>query len=323
MLNVAILAYDNCLQSGIAGILDLLTLANWEHKRLSKNAKALFCHSEIITIDGEDITCFNGQKIVANRSISTCNDINLLIVPGVMGRPDRLLEQVELVEFIKTQHSSGTIVASACSGAFLLAEAGILNNKEATTHWQLAERFRWRYPKVNLQIDRLIIDGENYLCAGGTGAHIDLAVHLIEKFGSKQLAKVCARMMMIDGKERKQAPFVKFKGNREHIDDQVLKVQRWLDKYYRKKVTVQMMVKLSGLNERTFLRRFRRATGVSPLEYLQKMRLESAKQLLIKTDHTLDAITKAVGYHDLSSFRRLFSNVVGISPTVYRSRFRE
>lgn len=323
MLNIAVLAYDNCLQSGIAGMLDLFTLANWEQKRLSPGSGALFCHTKVVTVDGEPVISFNRQLVTANGSLEDCQDIDLLIVPGVMGRPDHLLEQTELVTWIGEQHQNGAVVASACSGAFLLAEAGILHGRQATTHWQLGERFRQRYPKVDLKIDQLIIDGVDYLCAGGTGAHIDLALHLIEKYGSRALARTCARMMLIDGNRRDQAPFVKFKGSREHIDDPIHKVQQWLDRYYREKISVRVMAKRSGLNERTFLRRFRKATGEAPLEYLQKMRIEKAKQLLLRTDQPLETITTAVGYVDLSSFRRLFRQVVGISPTAYRQRFGE
>jgi len=323
MLKITMLAYDNCLQSGITGMLDLFTLANWEQKRLSPDVKSLFCQTKVVTLDGEPVTSFNRQQITADSSLADSEDMDLLIVPGVMGRPDRILEQKELVGWIGKQYQSGKVVASACSGAFLLAEAGILKGRQATTHWQLADRFRQRFPKTDLQISRLIIDGGDYLCAGGTGAHIDLALHLIEKYGSKPLANVCARMMLIDRDRRDQAPFVKFKGSREHIDEPVLKVQQWLDRYYREKVSVRVMAKKSGLNERTFLRRFRRATGEAPLEYLQKMRIEKAKQLLTGTIQPLTEITQTVGYVDLSSFRRLFKQIVGISPTAYRQRFKD
>jgi len=304
-------------------MLDLFTLANWEQKRLSPEVKSLFCQTKVVTLDGEPVTSFNRQQITADSSLADSEDMDLLIVPGVMGRPDRILEQTELVAWIGKQHQSGKVVASACSGAFLLAEAGILKGRQATTHWQLADRFRQRFPKTDLQISRLIIDGGDYLCAGGTGAHIDLALHLIERYGSKPLANVCARMMLIDRDRRDQAPFVKFKGSREHIDEPVLKVQQWLDRYYREKVSVRVMAKKSGLNERTFLRRFRRATGEAPLEYLQKMRIEKAKQLLTGTIQPLTEITQIVGYVDLSSFRRLFKQIVGISPTAYRQRFKD
>lgn len=321
MLKIAMLVYDNCLQSGIAGILDLMTLANWEYKRSNPEQKSPFCRLEIISLDGEPVTSFNRQPVAANADIQDCEDSDLLIVPGMMGRPEKLLEQKELTQWVGEQHKRGVVVASACSGAFLLAAAGILKGREATTHWQLADRFRQRFPKVRLQIDRLLIDGGDYLTAGGTGAHIDLALYLIEKYASKSLADACARMMLIDGIRRDQAPFVKFQGCRDHGDEPILKVQQWLDRYYREKVSVRVMAKRAGLNERTFLRRFRKSTGEAPLEYLQRVRVEKAKQLLLKTEQSLEEITGNVGYVDLSSFRRLFRQIVGMSPTIYRQRF--
>ncbi len=323
MLKIGLIAYDNCLQSGIAGMLDLFTLANWENRRLRPESNSVFCRTEVLTQDGGSVTSFSRQPVTATCSIADYPNIDLLIVPGIMGRPEILLEQTALVKWIAAQHQRGVVVASACSGAFLLAQAGILKGRQATTHWQLAERFRRHFPKIDLQIDRLLIDGGDYLTAGGTGAHIDLALYLIEKYGSKPLASACARMMLIDGNRRDQAPFVKFQGYKDHGDDAILKIQQWLDRYYREKVTVRVMAKRSGLNERTFLRRFRKATGEAPLEYLQRKRIEKAKQLLTTTDRTLEDITGVVGYVDLSSFRRLFRQVVGISPTVYRQRFSE
>ncbi|MBN1957290.1 MAG: helix-turn-helix domain-containing protein [Desulfuromonadales bacterium] len=321
MIKIGILAFENCLQSGVAGMLDLFTLANWEKKRLQPEQKTPFCRTQIMTLDGEPAVSFNRQQITPNFSIDAAEEIDLLIVPGIMGRPEVLLEQQELIAWIAAQYQQGVIVASACSGAFLLAAGGLLNGRPATTHWQLADRFRMRFPKVDLQVDRLVIDDDQCLTAAGTSAHTDLALHLVEKFGTKALADACAQMMLIDRSRRDQAPFVRFRGSREHIDDAVLKVQQWLDRYYREKITVRVMAKRSGLNERTFLRRFRRATGEAPLEYLQRIRIEKAKQLLATTDESLETITRAVGYVDISSFRRLFRQIVGLSPTVYRQRF--
>lgn len=318
MLKLAMLAYDNCLLSGIAGQLDLFTIANWERRRQQQSP---FCRYEIVTLDGEPVTSFNRMQVLPKRALADCQDADLILVPGMMGRPDQLLEQPELLDWLRQQSERGVVIASACSGAFLLAEAGLLNGCTATTHWQLADRFRQRYPKVELQIDRLLIDGERYLCAGGTSAHQDLALYLIEKFGSAQLAKACARMMLIDNSRREQAPFVNFRGCKNHGDKPILKIQQWLDKNYRGKVVVKQLAQASGLNERTFLRRFRKATGEAPLEYVQRLRIELAKKLLSGSDQPLEQITRAVGYEDVSSFRRLFKQLAGVSPTVYRQRF--
>ncbi len=321
VLKIAVMAYDNCLLSGIAAQLDLFAVANWEQRRLKPQSKVPFCRFEIVTAGGGPVTSFNRLPVMPRRALSDCQDADLILIPGMMGRPDRLFEQPALVDWIRQQHRRGAVVASACSGAFLLAEAGILDGRAATTHWQLAERFTQRYKKVDLQIDRLLIDGDDYLCAGGTSAHADLALYLVERFGSAPLAKACARMMLIDRSRREQAPFVRFQGRKNHGDEPILTVQQWLDKNYRGKVVIASLAKLSGYNERTFLRRFRKATGESPLEYLQRMRIEKAKQLLAGSRETLEVITKTVGYEDVSSFRRLFKQIAGVSPTVYRQRF--
>ncbi len=318
MRKFAMLAYDNCLLSGLAGQLDLFTIANWERRRKQQPP---FCRYEVVTLDGEPVTSFSRMPVTPKCSLADCQDADLILLPGMMGRPDLLFEQKQLIAWLKQQAERGAVIASACSGAFLLAEAGLLKGREATTHWQLADRFRRRYPKVRLQIDRLLIDGENYLCAGGTSAHQDLALYLIEKFGSKKLAKACARMMLIDNSKRDQAPFVSFRGSKTHGDQPILNVQQWLDDNFRGKVVVKELAGLSGLNERTFLRRFRKATGEAPLEYVQRMRIEQAKQLLAGSEQPLEQITRAAGYADVSSFRRLFKQIVGMSPTVYRQRF--
>ncbi len=321
MLKIAMMAYDNCLLSGMAAQLDLFTIANWEQRRLQPQAKEPFCRHEIVTAGGGAVTSFNRMPVMPKRALSDCLDADLILVPGMMGRPDQLVEQQTLIDWLRQQSRRGAIIASACSGAFLLAEAGLLDGCPATTHWQLAERFRQRYPKVDLQIDRLLIDGESYLCAGGTSAHQDLALHLIEKLGSAKLAKACARMMLIDNSRRDQAPFVNFRGRKNHGDTPILKVQQFVDNHYRGKLVIKELAELSGLNERTFLRRFRKATGESPLEYLQRMRIEQAKRILAGSKESLDRVTRAVGYEDVSSFRRLFKQIVGISPSVYRQRF--
>lgn len=321
MLKISVVAYDNCLLSGITGQLDLFTLANWEHRRRNPQTKIPFCQHEIVTADGDPVTSFNRMPVVPKRSLEECQDAGLILIPGMMGRPEQILEQQSIIDWLQQQYSRGAVLASACSGAFLLAETGILQGRPATTHWQLADRFRRRYPKVDLQIDRLLIDADDYLCAGGTSAHNDLALYLVERFGSKQLARACARMMLIDQSRRDQAPFICFRGDKKHTDKPILKVQFWLDDNFCGKVAVKEMAVLSGLNERTFLRRFRKATGEAPLEYLQRLRIEKAKKLLVGSDPQLGIITRIVGYADVSSFRRLFKQIVGISPAVYRQRF--
>ena len=321
MLNITMIAYDNCLLSGLAGFLDLFMLGNWEYRKQNPLSRNAFCRVEVVTADGTPATSFCRLAVIPKCSLQGCQDADLVLIPGIMGRPEQLLEQRALIDWVRQQHERGALIASACSGAFLLAASGILKGRAATTHWQLAERFRKQFPDVELQINRLIIDGGDYVCAGGGSAHFDLAHYLLEKLGSEQLASACAGTMLLDHNRRDQAPYLRFRGTKSHGDKPILKAQQWLDANYRNKINVREMAECSGLNERTFLRRFRKATGEAPLVYLQRMRIEAAKEMLSDPEESLEHITRCVGYEDVSSFRRLFKEIVGISPAVYRHRF--
>jgi len=322
MLNIAILAFDNCLQSSIAGPLDLFTVANWEKKR-DKGDPSPFCRWQVLTVDGGPVVCFSQDPLVPHCSIAACRQPDLIILPSVLGNIEALRREKEVIAWLKAQHARGTIIASICAGAFLSAEAGILNGREATTHWQLADRFHQTYPKVRLQSDKILIDGEDYICAAGTSAHQDLAIYLLEKFGSAALADSCARMMLIDRGRRHQAPYIRFRRQKTHGDEAIVLVQRYLEQHLTERTSVVSMARMAKMVERTFLRRFKKATGDSPLEYLQRLRVEAAKRLLERGETRIDLITTAVGYEDASSFRRLFKQIAGVSPTVYRRRFVE
>lgn len=323
MLNIAILAFDNCLLSSIAGPLDLFTVANWEQKKRNKTNPEPFSRWEVLTVDGGPVVCFSQEPLVPHRSIRDCRVPDLIILPSVLGNIEALRQEKEAINWVKAQHKRGAIVASICAGAFLAAEAGILNGREATTHWQLADRFHQTYPKVNLQADRILIDGGDYICAGGASAHQDLAIYLLEKFGSAELADACARMMLIDRGRRKQAPYIRFRRQKNHGDEKIALVQRYLEKHLTARTTVVQMAQMAEMVERTFLRRFKKATGDTPLEYLQRLRIEAAKRLFERGETRIEMITIAVGYTDISSFRRLFKQIAGVSPTVYRRRFVE
>jgi transcriptional regulator GlxA family with amidase domain len=323
MLNIAILVFDNCLLSSVAGPLDLFTVANWEKKKRNTTDREPFCRWQILSVDGAPVVCFSQEPLVPHASIHDCQTPDLIIVPSVLGNIEALRQEKGAIAWLRIHHRRGAVVASICAGAFLAAEAGILNGREATTHWQLADRFRQSFPKVKLQADRILIDGEDYICAGGTGAHQDLSIYLLEKFGSAELADICARMMLIDRGRRDQAPFIRFQRQKTHGDEKIAEVQRYLEQHLTERTTVVEMARMAQMVERTFLRRFKKATGDTPLEYLQRLRIEAAKRLFERGETRIDLITKAVGYADTSSFRRLFKQIVGVSPTVYRRRFVE
>ncbi|HEY9120986.1 MAG TPA: helix-turn-helix domain-containing protein, partial [Marinobacter sp.] len=218
--------------------------------------------------------------------------------------------------------ASGQVrVASNCTGAFLLAEAGLLDGRQATTHWGLSNQFRQRFPAVDLQPDKLITVDGHIACAGGGMAWWDLGVYLVERFAGAKVARELAKAFVIDAGRTSQAPYGALQARRYHSDVAVLRLQDWLDTNYTRPVTLQSLAALSGLTERTLIRRFKAATGDTPTGYLQILRIEAARQHLENSRAAVEEITRLVGYEDVSSFSRLFRKHTGLAPGVYRARF--
>jgi transcriptional regulator GlxA family with amidase domain len=213
------------------------------------------------------------------------------------------------------------VVCSVCVGAFVLAEAGLLAGRPATTHWAVAEHFAARFPEVALDADQLVIDDGDVITAGGLMAWIDLGLRLIERYLGPTMMITIARYFLVDPGNREQRFYSSFVPPLAHRDDAVLRAQHWLHARSRERLTLPMMARKAALGERTFLRRFQRATGQSPTEYLQCLRVSRARDLLETTIAGIDEISRRVGYGDPSAFRKVFRRTVGLSPGEYRRRF--
>jgi transcriptional regulator GlxA family with amidase domain len=228
------------------------------------------------------------------------------------------------IEWLKACYRNGTTLATACSGAMLLAEAGLLDGLDATTHWAWCDALRARHPTVRVHEQRaLVVTGaeQRLVMAGGGTSWLDLALYLIGRFTSMEAAMQVARLNLIDWHSGGQRPFARLAPSRQ-VDDAIIgRCQVWIADHYREAAPVAAMVRLSGLAERTFDRRFRAATGMTPLEYVHTLRLEEGKQMLEATDAPVEAIANEVGYEDAGFFSRLFKRKVSLTPTQYRRRF--
>lgn len=224
-------------------------------------------------------------------------------------------------ETLVSQHKSGTIMASVCSGAFLLAETGVFDGRRITTHWRHAATFRQTYPTAILDTDRLLVDLGDIVTAGGVMAWTDLALHMIERFGGRKLMLDVARMFVLDPPEREQSYYATFIPNTKHADRQIAMVQALLLDAPGKEHTTASLAQCGGMSERTFLRRFKQATGLTPVTYLQSLRVETARSRLELTPDSFEQISWDVGYSDAAAFRRVFRRIVGLTPSEYRRRF--
>jgi transcriptional regulator GlxA family with amidase domain len=223
--------------------------------------------------------------------------------------------------WMAARHNEGTILCSICAGAFLLAETGLLNGRSATTHWLHAERLGRLFPEIHVNADKLMIDDGDVITAGGLMAWIDLGLHLIHRWIGPTVMLATAHYFLVDAAGREQRFYSLFAPRLEHGDSAALEAQHWVQLHYAERITVDAMALRAKLGERTFLRRFRNATGLKPNEYLQHVRIAKAREALEFSMQSVDEIAWMVGYGDHGAFRKVFNRIVGLSPGEYRKRF--
>lgn len=325
MYRAAILAYDGCYLSILGGYADLLHVAN-AHLRLNSASKDPVFSWSFVSIRGGTVKACNGLEI-HTQQIDDHDSFDIVFIPSVFYPGSKafsklLNEQAKLLPWLKRQWSFGAFLVSSCTGTFLLAETGLLDDKVATTTWWLADQFRTRYPKVNLQLDPVITEHDKLICAGASASYLLQAIQIIRHFVGATVASQCAKTLLIDTSRTKQTPYIPFLAERAHTDSLVHKAQHYLQKNFRTDIKISTLASDLGVSERTLIRRFQQALEQSPLSYLQSLRISTAQSLLKEGDLSVETIAALVGYTDTSSFCRLFKQKVGASPGVYRNQIR-
>lgn len=280
----------------------------------------------IVAASDQALTIANGVHITPGARPQDLPTPHVLCVPEVLvppGTPLRGRFDGEIA-YIRQCHAAGSIVASACSGTLLLAEAGLLDGLDATTHWAYCDALAEQHPGVRVHAQRSLVvtgDGHRLVMAGGGTSWQDLALYLVSRLVGLEAAMQVARVYLIDWHDVGQQPYARLSATRQSEDAVITRCQIWLAQHYRESNPVAAMTRLSGLNARTFMRRFKQATGLSPLDYAHRVRLEEAKQMLEASDLPVAAIALEVGYEDESFFARLFKRSVKLTPAQYRRRF--
>jgi transcriptional regulator GlxA family with amidase domain len=268
----------------------------------------------------------NGVLIAPELTLEQCPPVDVICVPELLvppGEPIRGRFQPE-IDWIRRRYEQGVTLASACSAALLFAEAGLLDGHDATTHWAYCDILRENYPKVKVREQRaLVVSGEaqRLVMAGGGTSWLDLTLYLISRYAGIEVAMQTARINLVTWHDIGQQPFARLAHARQTDDAIVARCQEWIAGHYHEASPVAGMVRLSGLAERSFKRRFQHATGMAPLEYVHTLRIEEAKQMLEASEEPIEGIANEVGYEDAGFFARLFRRKVSLTPAAYRRRF--
>lgn len=326
-VTVAVLAYPEAGASVLYGLYDLFMSAGRDWRLIVEGEPGpQLMQPVIVAARAGMLEMSNGARILPQLTLEQCPPVDIVCVPEVNLPPGEPLAGRFAAEiaWLRRRHADGATLAAACSGAMLLAEAGLLAGCEATTHWAWCDVLQTRYPDVRVRAHRALVvsgEGQRLVMAGGGTSWLDLALYLIARHAGIDAAMQVARLNLIDWHAIGQQPFARLASARQAEDAVIARCQRWIAEHYQARAPVAAMVRLSGLAERSFKRRFRQATGMAPLEYVHTLRLEEAKQMLESGAQPVEAIAQEVGYEDAAFFSRLLRRKVRLTPAQYRRRF--
>lgn len=228
-----------------------------------------------------------------------------------------------LMDWIANQYKEGAEIATICTGAFLLASTGLLDGKSCSTNWAVADNFKRMFPKVNLQVDKLITDENGIYTNGGAYSFLNLMIYLIEKYFDRQTAIYCSKVFQIEMDRQSQSPFIIFKGQKLHDDKMVKEVQVYVENNLQEKISIEQLSSRFPVSRRQFDRRFIKATGNTPIGYIQRVKIESAKKAFETNRKTINEVMYTVGYSDEKAFREVFRKITGITPLEYRNKYNK
>jgi transcriptional regulator GlxA family with amidase domain len=320
-------ALPDATASTLFGLFDVMNAFAFMSTLTARTSAHTLFRADIVGETAGSVDLASGVPVTVQRGIDTIDTTDIVIVPSVLLQSEgwRKGRYPRLVDWLRLMHDRGAVICSACSGIFLLAETGLFDGKDATVHFGYAREFNSAYPAVAIHPERtLVISGrrEELVSSGASTTWHDLVLYLIARYAGATTAQEVARVFALQWHQDGLTPYIIFEGRTDHGDAEIQSAQEWLRAHFSVANPVDEMIKRSRLAERTFKRRFAAATGLTPIAYVQRLRIEDAKRRLERTDAPVDEISWRVGYEDPAFFRRLFKRTTGVAPGAYRKRFR-
>jgi transcriptional regulator GlxA family with amidase domain len=307
--------------SSIVGAYKIFTRANEYWKKTGRK--------ELFTIQlagiSKKVEFYEGLFTVKpHTNISAITKTHLIIIPSLNHNYQKAVKgNKALIDWIAKQYKDGAEIAAICTGAFLLASSGLLDGKSCSTHWAAADSFRSMFPKVNLEADKLITDENGIYTNGGAYSFLNLMIYLVEKYYDRQTAIFCSKVFQIEIDRESQSAFTIFTGQKLHGDEMVKKAQGYIESNLHERISVEHLSSKFSTGRRNFDRRFIKATGNTPVEYSQRVKIESAKKTFETSRKTINEVMYEVGYSDVKAFREVFRKITGMSPLEYRNKYNK
>ena len=319
VIRIGVLAFEGCTALTVIGPADVLRKASAIHADLyGKPAFEVL----LVGVASRSVVTDSGMPLACHTTIDALEDPDLVIVPALEGDP-WLRAQAEqgCIDWLLRQYRGQSELASFCTGSFVLASTGLLDGKRATTHWAFEQEFQRRFPAIDLQPEAIIVDEGRLITAGGATSFLNLALYVAEKHCGPETAQVTAGVLLIDRNKAPQSAYAIFSGQKAHGDAVILRAQVFIEEHAEQVQSIESLAATMAMSTRNFARRFKLATGNSPFEYVQRVRVEKAKRLLEREpDAAVGSVALQVGYDDIGSFRRIFERFTGLVPSEYRRR---
>ena len=320
-MRISFVALERALASSITIPLEMLYAA----KTISQvtNGPNANVELSVVGLTAGPVPMAGSLSITPSTTIAKVEQSELIFVPGLWGSPIKTLKKSQpLLEWLHHRHTGGSVLCSLVTGSYFLAEAGLLDDRDATTHWYYFDDFESRYPRVRLDRKRFITLDNNLYCTGSVNAARDVTLHLVEEIFGNPVASEIAKHFTHEIKRSYESMLLSYQQQDTHHDELIIKIQEWLQEHYQEPVQIETLAAEFKISVRSLNRRFKAATRVTPLQYLQEMRIDQAKQLLKRSNLTIADIAFAVGYQDASHFGSLFRKFAGVAPKEYRSLVR-
>ena len=324
MKKVSILVPKGTAAIAVTGPLDILTQAGKYWMSLDRSRKRPFFDIELVSLGNRRVKSFSDYPITCHTQTDKVKKTNLILIPSLPGDYKNCIKlNGKFITLIREQYKKGAEIASYCTGSFLLAATGLLNGKRASTHWMAAGEFKRLFPDIELVSNRIIVDEGRLYSSGGATAFLNLTLYLIEKYCGRETAVFISKSMLIDMQKAPQNVYAIFSGQKDHNDEIILKVQTFIEDNVGKKLGIDDLTGVALLSKRSLIRRFTGATGNSPKEYIQRVKVEEVRRMLEFGNKTTQEILNKVGYDDHATFRKIFKKYTGMLPGEYRKKFTQ